>query len=214
DRRSTMTETSGAKPLSWGLLPPDKPGADVQASTQTVYVLGHNITNCQGLQDFGRFLIVTGLDRQRGETYLREAADFRETLMDAMRRAAIRLQDRPPFIDLQTLFFRQTPDYGPDPYDDLALGRLQGSYYHYWVDMEFHYNFFNPGDDVGEWLADYCQARNGFVLGLTRARGMQDKPSGNVNPVYDAGYYNYRLRAGEIHPLLIGLYGPLAVGSA
>ena len=210
DRRSTMTP--GERPLNWGLLPADKPGVDVQASTQTVYVLGHNITNCQGLADFGRFLVAAGLDSERGERYLREAADFRRTLMSAMERAAIRLPDRPPFVDLQTLFFRTTPDYGPDPYDDLALGRLQGSYFHYWVDMEFHYNFFNPDDEAGQWLADYCQQRNGFVLGLTRARGMQDKPSGNVNPVYDAGYYDYRLRRGETDRFLIGLYGRLAFG--
>ena len=53
--------TGDRSALHWGLLPPDKPGADVQASTQTVYVLGHNITNCQGLQDFGRFLIASGI---------------------------------------------------------------------------------------------------------------------------------------------------------
>src|SRR5207302_8319918 len=113
---------------------------------QTVYVLGHNITNCQGLADFGRFLVVTGIDPPRGERYLREAADFRKTLMSAMERAAIRVPGRPAFVDPQTLFFRQTLDYGPEPYDDLALGRLQGSYFHYWVDMELHYNFFNPDD--------------------------------------------------------------------
>jgi hypothetical protein len=212
DRHSNMTAAADEKPLNWGLLPADKPGVDVQASTQTVYVLGHNITNCQGLADFGRFLVASGIDRARGERYLREAADFRGTLMSAMERAAIRVPGRPPFVDLQTLFFRQTPDYGPEPYDDLALGRLQGSYFHYWVDMEFHYNFFNPDDAVGQWLADYCQQRNGFVLGLTRARGMQDKPGGNVNPVYDAGYYNYRLRQGDIGRFLIGLYGRLAFG--
>src|SRR5207302_5631607 len=99
DRRSTMLD-KGERPLHWGLLPPDKPGADVQASTQTVYVLGHNITNCQGLQDFGRFLAVTKIDPQRGERYMREAADFRKTLMSAMERGAIRVAGRPPFIDL------------------------------------------------------------------------------------------------------------------
>jgi long-chain-acyl-CoA dehydrogenase len=43
-----------------------------------------------------------------------------------------------------------------------ALGRLQGTYFHYWVDMEFHYNFFDPDDEVGQWLADYVQQRNAF----------------------------------------------------
>ncbi|MFB3826575.1 MAG: hypothetical protein ACE15B_07385 [Bryobacteraceae bacterium] len=212
DRRSTMVDGPGERPLHWGLLPPDKPGADVQASTQTGYVLGHNINNCQGLHDFGHFLVVTGIDRTRGERYVREALDFRKTLMSAMERAAIRVPGRPPFIDLQTLYFRQTPDYGPDPYDDLALGRLQGSYFHYWVDMNLHYNFFNPDDVVGQWLADYCQQQNGFVLGLTRARGSAEKPSGGVNPVYDAGYFNYRLRRGEVDRFLLGLYGRLAFG--
>src|SRR6185436_9194453 len=111
DRRRTMVEVNGEKPLYWGLLPPDKPGVDVQASTQSVYVPGHNITNCQGLADFGRFLVNTGLDTQKGERYLREAADFRRTLMRAMQRAAIRVPGRPPFVDLQTLLFCQTPDY-------------------------------------------------------------------------------------------------------
>ena len=44
-----------------------------------------------------------------------------------LERAAIRVPGRPPFVDLQTLFFRQTPDYGPEPYDDLALGRRRQS---------------------------------------------------------------------------------------
>jgi len=204
DRHSTTGEVSG-------LLPPDKPGVDVQASTQRVYVPGHNITNCQGLEDFGRFLVLTGIDTQKGEQYLREAADFRRTLMSAMQRAAIRVPGRPPFVDLQTLLFRQTPDYGPEPYDDLALGRLQGTYFHYWVDMEFHYNFFDPDDEVGQWLADYVQQRNGFVLGLTRAR-TQSGGYGWINNVYDGGYYNYRLRRGQVDEFLLGLYAKLAFG--
>ena len=210
DRHSTMTPVQGEKPLYWGLLPPDKPGADVQASTQTVYVLGHNITNCQGLLDFGRFLVVTGIDPERGNRYVREGADFRATLMDAMRRAAIRLPGRPPFLDLQTLLFRQTRDYGPEPYDDFALGRLQATYSHLWVDMEFHYNFFNPSDDVGGWLADYVQQRNGFVLGCTRSRNESNPRYGHINAVYDAGYYDYRLRRGEVEQFLLGFYGRLA----
>jgi hypothetical protein len=212
DRHTTMTNVAGERPLYWGWLPPDKPGADVEASTQRVYVPGHNINNCQGLQDFGRFLMLTGIDRVRGKTYVSEAADFRTTLMSAMERAAIRVPGRPPFIDLQTLIFRDTPDYGPEPYDDLALGRLQGTYSHYWVDMEFHYNFFNPTDGVGHWLADYVRERNGFVLGLCRARRQGDNRFGWVNNVYDGGYYNYRLRQGEVLEFIYGLYSRLAFG--
>jgi hypothetical protein len=208
DRHSTMTGDRSA--LHWGLLPPDKPGADVQASTQTVYVLGHNITNCQGLQDFGRFLMTTGVDPERGRKYLDEAADFRKTLLSAMEGAAIRVPGRPPFIDLQTLYFAKTPDYGPEPYDDLANGRLQGAYSHYWADMEFHYNFFNPDDAAGQWIADYLHARNGFALGLTRSHG-HDSPIGYINSVYDGGYYNFRLRSGQIPEFLLGFYGRLAL---
>ncbi|HET8549453.1 MAG TPA: hypothetical protein VFL57_15680 [Bryobacteraceae bacterium] len=209
DRNSTMSED---RPLHWGLLPPDKPGADVQASTQSAYVLGHNITNCQGLQDFGEFLARSGLDRVNGERYLREAKDFRATLMRAMEQAAIRVPGRPPFIDLQTLYFRATPDYGPEPYDDLALGRLQGAYFHYWVDMLFQYNFFNPDDQVAHWLADYVQQRNGFVLGCTRAARRDWSPYGWINNVYDGGYYNFRLRDGSISEFLLGFYAKLAFG--
>jgi hypothetical protein len=212
DRHSTMVDVKGEKPLHWGLLPPDKPGADVQASTQTVYVLGHNITNCAGLHDFGRFLVATGIDPQRGRKYMDEAADFRKTLMSAMERAAIRVPGRPPFLDLQTLYFKQTPDYGPEPYDDLANGRLQGAYSHYWADMEFHYNFFNPDDPVAHWIADYLRQRNGFVFGLTRAHPLGGSPWGHINTVYDGGYYNYRLRCGQIEDFLLGFYGRLAFG--
>jgi hypothetical protein len=207
DRHSTMTGDRNA--LHWGLLPPDKPGADVQASTQTVYVLGHNITNCQGLADFGRFLVATDIDRARGQKYIDEAADFRKTLMSAMERAAIRVPGRPPFLDLQTLYFAKTPDYGPEPYDDLANGRLQGAYSHYWADMELHYNFFNPDDQVAHWIANYLRARNGFTLGLTRAHN-HGEPIGYVNTVYDGGYYNFRLRSGDVAEFLLGLYGRLA----
>ncbi|HJZ99852.1 MAG TPA: hypothetical protein VKE70_25260 [Candidatus Solibacter sp.] len=207
DRHSTMTGDRSA--LHWGLLPPDKPGADVQASTQTVYVLGHNITNCQGLQDFGRFLVTSAIDPERGRKYMDEAADFRKTLMSAMERAAIRVPGRPPFLDLQTLYFAKTPDYGPEPYDDLANGRLQGAYSHYWADMEFHYNFFNPDDAPAQWIANYLHARNGFTLGLTRSHG-HGEPIGYVNTVYDGGYYNFRLRSGQIPEFLLGFYGRLA----
>jgi hypothetical protein len=209
DRHSTMTPVAGEKPLHWGLLPPDKPGADVQASTQTVYVLGHNITNAQGLADFGRFLIATNIDPARGRKYLDEAADFRKTLLSAMERAAIRVPGRPPFLDLQTLYFAKTPDYGPQPYDDLANGRLQGAYSHFWADMEFHYNFFNPDDQVGHWIADYLATRNGFALGLTRSHS-RDPKTGNINTVYDGGYANYRLRSGAVDDFLLTFYGRLA----
>lgn len=212
DRRTTMKLVDGKRPLHWGLLPPDKPAVDLRASTRTVYVLGHNITNCQGLRDFGELLVRSGIDPQRGQRYLSEAREFRKDILMAMERAAVRLPDRPPFVDLQTLYFRETPDYGPQPYDHLASGRLQGTYFHYWVEMEFMYNFFNPDDAPGRWLADYVQQRGGFVLGCTRARQRPDSPYAWINNVYNAGYYLYRLRANDIARFLVGLYSRLAFG--
>lgn len=212
DRRTTMRRENGGRPLHWGLLPPDRPGVDERAATQTVYVLGHNITNAQGLHDFGQFLVDSGLDPARGRRYLDEARAFRRDLLTAMRRAAIRVPGRPPFVDLQTLYFRDTPEFGPEPYDDLALGRVQGTYFHYWADMTFQYNFFNPDDDVGQWIAEYVAERGGFVLGCTRARQRPDSPYGWINNVYNSGYYNYRLRSGRIEEFLLGFYSRLAFG--
>ncbi len=205
DRRTTMGAPEGAKPLHWGFLPPDKPGVDAVASTQTVYVTAHNITNCQGLQDFGEFLVRTGADPESGRRYIGEAKQYRKRILEAMEQSAIRLPGRPPFVDLQTLYFRETPEYGPEPYDDLAGGRLQGTYYHYWVDMQLHFNFFNPADQVGQWMADYVAQRGGFVLGCTRARS-----PGWINSVYNGGYYNYRLRSGQVEQFLLGFYSQLA----
>jgi hypothetical protein len=209
DQHSTMTETNGEKPLHYGLLPPEKAAADVEASTQKAYVLGHNVTNCQGLADLGRFLVITRIDPARGEKYLKEAANFRECILRAMKEGAIRQPGLPPFLDLQTLYFKDTADYGPQPYDDMGFGRLQGIYSHYWVDMEMHYNFFNPDDEPAQWLADYSKARNGFVLGLTRGRSHAGQ-IGAINPVYDGGYYNFRLRQGKIDEFLLGFYSRLA----
>jgi hypothetical protein len=76
--------------------------------------------------------------------------------------------------------------------------------------MQFHYNFFNPQDEVGQWLADYVQQRNGFVLGCTRARKDAFPGYGSINNAYDAGYYNYRLRNGDTDRFLLGWYSRLA----
>ncbi|MBI1791302.1 MAG: hypothetical protein HYR60_27560 [Acidobacteria bacterium] len=210
DRRLTMIEPDGAKPLHWGFLPPDRPGVDVIAATQTVYVTAHNITSCQGLRDFGDFLVRTGIDPARGRRYLSEAQAYRKVVLEAMEKSAIRVPGRPPFVDLQTLYFRDTPEFGPEPYDHLALGRVQGTYYHYWADMQFRYNFFNPSDRVGQWIADYAAQRGGFALGVTRARPRPGDPSGWINAVYNAGYYDYRLRGGRREEFLLGLYSRLA----
>ena len=211
DRKSTQVlDAKGEKPWHWGLLPPDKPGVDLPASTQTVYVLGHSITNAQGLRDFGEFLTATGFDPVGGAKYTAAAKEFRDDILRAMRLAAIRVPGRPPFVDLQTLYFAKTPDYGPEPYDNIALGRLQGTYYQYWVNMQMQYRFFNPNDDPGLWMADYVSTRGGKVLGLTRARPRPDEPWGWFNAVYNSGYYNYRLSRNEIPEFLLGFYSRFA----
>ncbi len=212
ERRGNMREEGGRRPLHWGWLPPDRPGVDLRASTQTVYVPAHNITSCQALADFGRFLMRTGIDPERGRRYLEEAGEYRRTILGALERSAIRMPGRPPFVDLQTLYFRETPDYGPEPYDHLGTGRLQGTYYHYWADMQYRLNFFNPSDEVGQWIADYVAARGGFVLGSTWARHRPEQPYGWINNVYNAGYYNYRLRSGRREEFLLGFYARLAFG--
>ncbi|MGI8785324.1 MAG: hypothetical protein ACR2L2_16935 [Acidobacteriota bacterium] len=210
DRRSTMVEENGGKPLHWGLLPLSLPAADDLGDKEPMYVPAHNITNCQGLGDFGRFLVQSGVDRARGEGYIREAEEFRKTILGALEKSVIRSPGRPPFVEIQTLYFRKTPGYGPEPYDDLALGRIQGTYYHYWVDMQLAYNFFDAGDRLGRQMTDYVQKMGGFVLGGTRARNRPDQPYGWINNVYNAGYYNYLLRNGAVDRFLLGFYSRLA----
>lgn len=214
DRRSTMTPATGERPWHWGLLPRARPAVDDRASTQDAYVVAHNITNAQGLQDFGEFLIKSGIDRSRGEHYLREAADFRQSLLRAMSASVIRSPGRRPFVPLDTLYFRDTPDYGPEPYDNLGLGRVQGIYYHYWAQMELRYGFFNPGDSIGRLIADYLQHQGGFVLGGTRARRREGQPYGWINANYNAGYYELALAGGDVQRFLLGFYSRLAVDAS
>src|SRR5688572_22558409 len=212
DRRKTMVEEQGRKPLHWGLLPPDRPGADDLGGNYTMYVLAHNITSCQGLQDFAQFLIRTGIDKERGERFLREAQDFRKTILRTLEKSVIRSEKRPPFVPLETLYFKETPDYGPEPYDDLARGRVQGTYYHYWADMELGYHFFNAADPIARWITDYVEEMGGFVLGCTRARHRPETGYGWINNVYNSGYYNHLLRRGDIPRFLLGFYSRLAFG--
>lgn len=210
DRRTTMVEENGKRPLHWGLLPPDRPAADYLGEKTTMYVVAHNITNCQGLQDFGYFLVRSGLDPPRGERYIKEARAFRADILKAMEGSVIRSKGRPPFVSIQTLYFRDTPDYGPEPYDDLARGRIQGIYYHYWADMELNYNFLNPDDPVARWIIEYLEKMGGFVLGCTRGRSRQEY--GWINNVYNVGYYTHKLREGDINRFLLGFYARLAFG--
>lgn len=214
DRRTTMTPATDPRPWHWGLLPPARPAVDAIASTRSTYVVAHDITNCQGLQDFGEFLVRSGIDVPRGERYLREAADFRQSLLRAMDASIVRSAGTLPFVPLQTLYFRDTPDYGPQPFDNLALGRVQGTYYHYWADMEFRYDFFNPDDSIGRAIADYVQRHGGFVLGLTRARPRPGQPYGWINGNYNAGYYEYALRRGDVQRFLLGFYSRLAFAAS
>lgn len=208
DRHTTMIDTGGDKPWHWGLLPAAKPAVDTVASTSSNYVVAHDITNCQGLHNFGEFLVETGIDPVRGKHYLDEAADFRASILHAMEKSVIRATGKPPFVPLETLYFRDTPGYGPEPYDDLAEGRVEGSYYHYWADMELHYNFFNPDDQLAHWIVDYLQQRGGFVIGCTRAHSR-----GWINNNYNAGFYTYALRRGEVNRFLLGFYSRLAFDS-
>ena len=214
DRHSTMTPNSGEKPWHWGLLPPARPAVDARAATSSNYVVAHDITNCQGLQDFGEFLVESGIDVERGKRYLAEAADFRASILRAMEKSVIRTAGKPPFVPLDTLYFRDSPDYGPEPYDTLFGEKPQGSYYHYWVDMELHYNFFNPDDDLAHWMMQYLEQRGGFVLGCTRARVHPGPPYGWINDNYNAGTYAYALRRGDVARFLLGFYSRLAFDSS
>ncbi len=63
---------------------------------------------------------------------------------------------------------------------------------------------------MGQWIADYLHSHNGFTLGLTRSHDHGGSPTGYINTVYDAGYYNYRLRSGNVPEFLLGFYGRLA----
>ena len=214
DRHSTMTTTTAEKPWHWGLLPPARPAVDARAATSANYVVAHDITNCQGLQDFGEFLVEKGIDVARGKSYLAEAADFRSSILRAMEKSVIRAPGKPPFVPLETLYFRDNPNYGPEPYDNLFSEKPEGSYYHYWVDMELHYNFFNPDDELAHWLVQYLDQRGGFVLGCTRARNRPGSPIGWINDNYNAGYYAYALRRGDVDRFLLGFYSRLAFDSS
>ena len=197
DRRGTMT-TGERAALYWGLLPPDKPGVDVQASTQTVYVLGHNITNCQGLAGLRPF---PGRDRNRsrraGE---RISARGRGFSQDADERDGARGDSRsgPSAVSsiCRRCYSAQTPDYGPEPYDDLASAdcrrpiSITG-----WTWSSTTTSSIRTMT-VGQWLADYLPAAE-RIRARAYARAAARGTYGNVNTVYDGGYLQLPSASGD-----------------
>jgi hypothetical protein len=187
-RRQTMVEENGQKPLHWGLLPKWSYGGDI--SELQCYALYANFCCWQGLVDTAWLMDDLG-DQATAERYRQEAADYRACLDRAVEGNVLR--DRtPPFLPLQ--LYAQGP-VGND-YDQLFIGCL--------LDLPA----LEPGGRQERYLTDWMEQDNRTFCLLPRFR--RDVGPGGLDGLYGLGYILSKLQQDKVNEFLLGFYAYLA----
>lgn len=187
-RRRTMVEEGGEKPLHWGLLPKWSYGGDI--SELQCYALYANFACWRGMRDTGWLLGELG-DTEGETRYLSEAEAYRQVL-DSVVAASYRRDHEPPFLPLR--LYADEP-VGNDYYQ-LFAGVL--------LDLM---PFALDGEALGT-ITDYLEEANLTFCRMARFR--RDVGPGGLDGLYGLGYVLTRLHQDRIDEFLLGLYGYLA----
>jgi hypothetical protein len=187
-RRTTMVEENGVKPLHWGLLPKWSYGGDI--SELQCYALYANFCCWKGLMDTAWLLDDLG-DKATAERYRQEAADYRACVDRAVEGNVLRDQT-PPFLPLQ--LYAKAP-VGND-YDQLFIGCL--------LDLMA----LEPGGQQMRYLTDWMEQDNRTFCLLPRFR--RDVGPGGLDGLYGLGYIQSKLQQDKVNEFLLGFYAYLA----
>lgn len=184
-----------------GLLPKDNYAGDI--ATQ-VYSLSSNANCWRGLRDVAAMLHDMG-ERDEAASLRREAAQYREAILDAVARSE-KLDSRPPFIPIALL--------SDEPAHDPLTATRQGSYYDLMSPYVIGSEIFGQGSEREDWLLGYLQNHGGLAMGMMRTEQHQGqfKDEPGVCPLYTMRYSLALLRRDERERALIGFYGQLAQG--
>lgn len=190
ERRSTMREEDGQRPLHWGLLPKWAYGGDI--GDIECYALYGNYACAAGLESTAWALADLG-DQASARAYSEEARAYRAVLDDVAARN-LRRDRRPSFWPLR--LYAEGIDEGEGEYYQLFAGAL--------LDL----TPFDPRGPRLGWVTDYLEAEDRIVCGLPRFR--RDAGAGGIDGLYGIGYVLGKLQADRTDEFLLGLYGYLA----
>lgn len=187
-RRRTMVEEGGERPLHWGLLPKWSYGGDI-AGLQC-HALYPNFACWRGMLETAWLMERLG-DEEAARRYRDEAADYREVL-DRVVDASYREEHEPPFLPLRV--------YGEEPVGD--------DYYQLFAGTLLHlFPFDLSGHRVG-WVTDFLEEDNLVFCLMPRFR--RDVGPGGLDGLYGLGYMLTRLHQDRVEEFLLGFYAYLA----
>ena len=188
NRRKTMQETDGDKPLHFGLLPKWSYGGDI--SGLQCYPLYANFTCWRGLWETAWLLEQLGRPAD-AERYYQEAADYRAAIDRAVD-GNYKPEHEPPFLPLRL-------------YADEPVGN---DYYQLFAGTLLDLMPFDPGGKRIGYITDYLQDANLTFCLLPRFR--RDVGAGGLDGLYGLGLILTKLHQGKIDEFLLGLYAYLA----
>jgi hypothetical protein len=187
-RRTTMQEEGGEKPLHWGMLPKWSYGGDI-AGLQC-YALYANFACWRGLRDTAWLLAQLG-DTEASGRYATEADVYRGVLDRAVE-GNYQPDHKPPFLPLQL--------YATEPVGD--------DYHQLFAGILLDLLPFTPGGEQERMVTDFLEQNNLLFCGLPRFR--RDVGAGGLDGLYGLGYVLSRLHQGRTREFLLGFYGFLA----
>ena len=187
-RRRTMGEADGERPLHWGLLPKWSYGGDI-AGLQC-YALYANYACNKGLEDTAWLLEVLG-ERVEARRYRDEATAFRR-LLGSVTDRSVRRDLNPPFLPLRL-------------YADQPVGN---DYYQLFAGLVLDLGTFGPNSLRTRVITDYLERTNLAFCGLPRFR--RDVGEGGLDGLYGLGHLITKLRQGRVDEFLLGFYAYLA----
>lgn len=185
-----------------GLYPPEQYCGDIHTPVQS---LNANAKAWRALRDLGAMLAEAG-DADASRHYLAEAAAFRQVVLQAVQRSAVRTTT-PPFVPIAL-------DGGEPAHDPILHSRI-GSYWNIIIGYTLGSGIFPPGSAEERWLPAYQEQHGGIFLGMVRSGGAQFNfwtTEQRVNPLYGTRYALDLLRRDEPERALVSFYGTLAQG--
>jgi len=187
-RRRTMVEEDGQRPLHWGLLPKWSYGGDI-ASLQC-HALYPNFACWRGMLETAWLMERIG-DAEAARRYRSEADDYREVL-DRVVDAIYREDHQPPFLPLRV--------YGEEPIGD--------DYYQLFAGTLLDLFPFDLSGHRVDYVTDFLGADNLTFCLMPRFR--RDVGPGGLDGLYGLGYMLTRLHQDRVDEFLLGFYAYLA----
>jgi hypothetical protein len=185
-----------------GLFPMEQYCGDIHTPVQT---LNANAKAWRAFRDLSAVLSEIG-ETQQAEHYASVAKNFRQTVLEAIERSAVRSID-PPFVPVALY----TNEPAHDPICDVRIG----SYWNIIIGYTIGSGIFPPGSPEENWIPKYQEQHGGLFMGMLRSGGMSNtwwNTEYKLNPLYGTRYALDTLRRDDVERSLVCFYGMLAQG--